>query len=83
MRLTGHPPGNPRSVLAMHKLIDNKEGRMWREKAKHDKAAADKEWEKAKDTAAAADGEAAGGKDQGSSGDKDKGPSSNGNVAKK
>lgn len=76
-----------RSVLAMHKLIDNKEGRMWREKAKHDKAAADKEKEREKDkekeAAAAADGEAAGGKDQGSSGDKDKGPAANGSADKK
>ena len=65
----------------MHKLIDNKEGRMWREKAKHDKAAAEKEKEKEKE-AAVADGEAAGGKDQGSSGDKE-GPAANGSAAKK
>lgn len=32
-----------RSVLALHKLIDNKEGRVWREKAKADKAAAEAE----------------------------------------
>lgn len=73
-----------RSVLALHRLIDNKEARMWREKAKHDKLAADKEKEKeakAKECKAA-DGE--GGKDQGSSqAAKDKGaPSANGNASK-
>ncbi|KAI8466246.1 MAG: 26S proteasome regulatory subunit [Monoraphidium minutum] len=72
------------SVLAMHKLIDNKEGRMWRERAKTDKAAAEREKKEgdAKDKEgsgkdAAAEGEGGGG------GGKDAAPASNGNPAKK
>lgn len=77
-----------RSVLALHKLIDNKEG----QKARHDKAAADKDKDKDKtakdkDKEKAADGEA--GKDQGGSGGEaaaaDKGgkPSANGSAPAK
>ena len=72
-----------RAVLALHKLIDNKEARMWRERAKHEKAAAEKEKEKDKaDKKDGEEGEAgSGAKDQGS-GDKEA-PAANGGAPKK
>eukprot|EP00879_Flechtneria_rotunda_P028851 GHRR01031083.1.p1 GENE.GHRR01031083.1~~GHRR01031083.1.p1 ORF type:complete len:103 (+),score=47.26 GHRR01031083.1:320-628(+) len=63
-----------RSVLALHKLIDNKEQRMWAEKerAEKAKAAAEKAAKKAKDADAA---------DKDGKADKENQPAGNGNKA--